>query len=136
MSIAGVLTRFLIAYILLTVIAGVVISQFGLSKTGANIAVLVASVLWPCMAFSEKNKRYFTSGEKTTVITGMFLIDIFIQTIVTIAIMSAQNKLNFGALAIGVGIVGVLHLAGIAIFVGQAGKLFEKQQEKKATSGK
>lgn len=65
MSVSGVLWRFLGAYVVLTICAVIALRMLGVSSSsGVNVAVLIGAVLWPCMAFGAKNKRFFTAAEK------------------------------------------------------------------------
>ena len=135
MSISGVLWRFLGAYVVLMVVAGVAVRLLGItSNTGLNVGILIGSVLWPCMAFGTKNKRYFTAPEKTKVVWGMIVINLLLQLLVGGAALAAEGKLSLGAFAIAMLIVGVLHSLAIAYFVGLGGKLLDKQLQKQAAA--
>ncbi|WP_411879900.1 ABZJ_00895 family protein [Polaromonas sp. YR568] len=128
MSISGVLWRFLAAYIVLMVVVVVAFQLLGVSSnSGVNVGILIGAVLWPCMAFGTRNKRYFTAPEKKKVMWGMIGINLALQGLVGGAALAAEGKLNLGALVIGLLVVGVLHSLAIAYFVRLGGKLFEKQ---------
>jgi hypothetical protein len=136
MSISGVLGRFLGAYVVLMVVAGVAIRLLGItSNTGVNVGILIGAVLWPCVAFGTKNKRYFTAPEKTKVVWGMIAINLMLQLLVGGAALAAEGKLSLGALAIAMLVVGVIHSLAIAYFVGLGGKLLDKQLQKQAAGG-
>lgn len=136
MSISGVLWRFLGVYVLLMVIAGTVLSSLGVtSNSGVNVGILIGAVMWPCMTFGLKNKRYFTATEKTKVVWGMIGINLVLQLLVGGAVLAMAGKLSFGAVVIALAVVGVLHSLGIAYFVGVCGKLLDKQLQKQAAAG-
>lgn len=136
MSISGVLWRFLGAYVVLMVVAGVAIRLLGItSNTGVNVGILIGAVLWPCVAFGTKNKRYFTPAEKKKVVWGMIAINLMLQLLIGGAALAAEGKLSFGAFVIAMLIVGVLHSLAIAYFVGLGGKLLDKQLQKQGAGG-
>jgi hypothetical protein len=132
MSIAGVLVRFVLAYVLLMVAAGVVMNLLGIkSNSGVNVGILIGATLWPCMAFGQKNGRYFTPSEKTVVVLGMIAIDLALQLVVLLAMGGKMNsKVLLGALAF----VGALHAIGIYVVVGWGSRMLEKQQAKAAAA--
>jgi hypothetical protein len=135
MSISGVLWRFLGAYVVLMIGAVVALSLLGVpSNSGVNVGVLVGAVLWPCMAFGTKNKRYFTGSEKKKVVWGMIGINLLLQLLVGGGALAAAGKLSVGALAMALAFVGVLHSLAIAYFVGFGGKLVDKQLQKQAAA--
>lgn len=135
MSISGVLWRFLGVYVVLMAVAGVTLQLVGItSNSGMNVGILIGSVLWPCMAFGTKNKRYFTASEKKKVVWGMIAINLMLQLLIGGAALAAEGKLSFGAFAIAMLIVGVLHSLAIAYFVGLGGKLLDKQLQKQAAA--
>lgn len=106
------------------------------SNSGVNVGILIGAVLWPCMAFGTKNKRYFTPTEKKKVVWGMIGINVALQLLVGGGAMAAQGKLSAGALAIALLLIGVLHSLAIAYFVRLGGKLFETQKlRKQAVAG-
>lgn len=132
MSIAGVLTRFLVAYIVLMITAVVALRMLGISSnSGVNVGILIGSVLWPCMAFAAKNGRYFTPAEKVKVVWGMIGINLALQLLVGGGALAGEGKLSAGGLLIALAFVGVLHSIAIYYFVGLGGTLFEKSQAKK-----
>lgn len=132
MKISGVFIRFAAAYIGLVV---VVLVGFGLAgvqpNSGVNAGVLIAAAWWSCLAFGEKNARYFSSAEKTRVVWGMITIDLLIQLAVAIPLLGSVGAFPVGALLAGVAFVMALHAIGIYFTVGYAGKIFAKQQAKK-----
>jgi len=135
MSISGVLWRFLGAYVALLIVVTVAFQLLGVtSNSGVNVGILIGAVLWPCMAFGTKNKRYFTAPEKKKVVWGMIGINLALQLLVGGGAMAAQGKLSAGALAIALLLVGVLHSLAIAYFVRLGGKLLEKQLQKEAAA--
>ena len=135
MSISGVLWRFLGAYVALLIVVTVAFQLLGVtSNSGVNVGILIGAVLWPCMAFGTKNKRYFTAPEKKKVVWGMIGINLALQLLVGGGAMAAQGKLSAGALSIALLLVGVLHSLAIAYFVRLGGKLLEKQLQKEAAA--
>ena len=135
MSIAGVLTRFTLAYVGLLIASAMLFRSLGTSsRSGVDVAILIASVLWPCMAFSARNGRYFTPSEKRKVVWGMIGINLALQVLFGGAMLAAQGRLSPAFLLSALAIVGVLYSIGIYVFVGIAGKRFEKQQAKKLGS--
>lgn len=135
MSISGVLWRFLGVYVVLMIAAVVALRLLGLTtNSGVNVGILIGAVLWPCMAFGTKNKRYFTASEKSKVIWGMIGINLLLQLLVGGGALAAAGKMSVGALGLAMLFVGVLHSFGIAYFVGQAGRILDKQRQKQATA--
>ena len=136
MSISGVLWRFLGSYLVLMIAAVVALQLLGIAtNSGVNVGILIGAVLWPCMAFGTKNKRYFTASEKRKVIWGMIGINLLLQLLVGGGALAAEGKLSAGALGFALLFVGVLHSLAIAYFVGLGGKLFDKQLQKQAAAG-
>jgi hypothetical protein len=136
MSISGVLWRFLVAYIVLMIAAAVGLRLLGVnSNSGVNTGVLIGAVLWPCIAFAMKNKRYFTSDEKPKVVWGMIAINLLLQLVVGGGALAAEGKMNVGALAIGLAFVGVLHSIAIYYFVGVGEKLLQKLPKQRVSTG-
>ena len=135
MSIAGVLGRFAAAYVVFMVLAVVVLRLLDInSSSGVNIAVLIGSVMWSCMAFGTKNQRYFTAQEKSTVVWSMIGINLLIQVLLGGAALASAGKLGLGAFVFALLFVGVLHSLAIAYFVGAAGKNVAKQLQKQAAA--
>jgi hypothetical protein len=136
MSISGVLGRFFAVYVVLMICATVALQLFGItSNAGVNIGILIGAVMWPCIAFGTKNKRYFTAPEKSKVVWGMIGINLLLQLLVGGAALAAEGKLSVAALAFALVFVGILHSLAIAYFVGLAGKNLEKQLKKQAAAG-
>lgn len=136
MSVSGVLWRFLGAYVVLMVAATVALRLLGVaSNSGVNVGILAGAVLWPCMAFGTKNKRYFTASEKRRVIWGMIGINLLIQLLVGGGALAAEGKMSADVLGFALLVVGVLHSLLIAFFVGLGGKLLDKQLQKQAAVG-
>jgi hypothetical protein len=128
MSIKGVLWRFLAAYIVLVIGLVIVLKVLGIpTNSGLNVGILIGAVLWPCMAFGMKNKRYFTPDEKTKVVWGMIVINLLLQLVVGAGALAAEGKLRASAILIALAIVGLLHSIAIYYFVGLGGKLVVKQ---------
>lgn len=137
MSISGVLWRFLGAYVLLMVCAAIALRLLGIaSNSGVNVGVLFGAVLWPCMAFGTKNKRYFTVSEKKKVVWGMIAINLLLQLVASVGALAAEGKLSAGALAFALIFVGVIHSLVIAYLVGLGGKLLDKQRQKQEAAGR
>ena len=136
MSISGVLWRFLAAYVALMIAAVVTLRLLSITtNSGVNVGILIGAVLWPCMAFGTKNKRYFTATEKSKVIWGMIGVNLLLQLLVGGGSLAAEGKLSVGALGFALLFVGVLHSLAIAYFVGLGGKLLDKQLQKQAATG-
>lgn len=132
MKISGVFIRFLAAYIGLLIVLVVGFSIVGAKpNSGVNAGVLIGAVFWPCLAFGEKNARYFTASEKVRVVWGMIAIDLVVQVLGTLPLLGAGKPLPISALLAGLAFVMVLHALAIYFSVGYAGKLFAKQQAKK-----
>ena len=118
------------------IVVSFVLRFFGItSNSGANVGILIGAVMWPCVTFGMKNKRYFTAPEKSKVVWGMIVINLLLQLLVGGAALAAEGKLSVGALAFALLFVGVLHSLAIAYFVGMAGKNLEKQFQKQAAGG-
>lgn len=136
MSISGVLSRFFAVYVVLMICAAVAFPLFGItSNAGVNVGILIGAVMWPCIAFGKKNKRYFTVSEKSKVVWGMIGINLLLQLLVSGAALATEGKLSVSALAFALVFVGVLHSLAIAYFVGSAGKNLDKLLKKQAAAG-
>jgi hypothetical protein len=127
MSVAGVLTRYTAAYIALMLLLAVGFALAGVrTNEGVNIAALAGAIYWPCLAFGQKNGRYFDAGEKKRVLLGMIGIDLAIQLASGLVFLAAV-ALDLKALLIGLAVVGALHALTICLFVFTAGKLVARQ---------
>lgn len=136
MSISGVLGRFFAVYVVLMIFSAVALRLLGVtSNAGVNVGILIGAVMWPCMAFGTKNKRYFSAPEKSKVVWGMIGINLLLQLLVGGAALAAEGKLSVGVLAFALVFVGILHSLVIAYFVGLAGKNLDKQLKKQAAAG-
>jgi hypothetical protein len=136
MSISGVLGRFFAVYVVLMIAASLALRFFGATSiSGVNVGILIGAVMWPCVAFGTKNKRYFTAPEKSKVVWGMIVINLLLQAVFGGAALAAEGKLSVGALAFALLFVGVLHSLAITYFVGMAGKNVEKLFQKQAAGG-
>ena len=132
MKISGVLLRFLAAYIGLTVLVLAGFTLAGIKpNSGINVGILIGSVLWPCLAFGEKNGRYFSPDEKRRVVWGMVAIDLALQLAVALPVLLIAKSLSLTALFAATAFVMVLHVLVIYFFVWNAGKMFAKQLAKK-----
>lgn len=140
MSLAGLLLRFGIAYVVLAVVVGVGLGAAGVrAHPGINMAVLLASVAWACLSFARKNRRYLTRLEKTRVVAGMIAIDVGLQLGVLALLPPLRDEPDPGArLWAGLGglftFVALLHAAAIYWFVGWAGRLHAKQAARHAAT--
>lgn len=132
MSIAALLLRFGIAYVVLLVVVGVLLHLFGIQgNSGANTAALLGAVMWACLSFAKKNERYFSKNEKRRAVLGMVAIDLVIQAGFSFALAALDPRpLPFGGLVLVLLFLGVLHAAVIYFFVGLAGRQFAKQVAK------
>ena len=128
MSIKTLLIRFTAIYIaLLIAITVIFILLDAKANSGANTGALAGAVFAACNWFAYKNKRYFSAEEKKTVIISMCLINIALQTLAALVISKASGlKLPFGAMFLGIMLIGLLHSVGIYAFVGIAGKQYAK----------
>jgi hypothetical protein len=132
LKISGVFIRYLAAYVGLSVLVLIGFSLFGVkSNSGVNTGILIGAVFWPCLAFGEKNGRYFTPKEKIRVIWGMIAIDFVLQLSVALPILIPAKSLPIAAFLAGITFVMILHALAIYFSVWYAGKLFAKQQEQK-----
>ena len=132
MKISGVLLRFLAAYIGLTVLVLAGFTLAGIKpNSGINVGILIGAVLWPCLAFGEKNGRYFSPHEKRRVVWGMVAIDLALQIAVALPVLLATKSFSLTAFFAVIAFVMVLHTLLIYFFVWNAGKMFAKQLAKK-----
>ena len=132
MKISGVLLRFLAAYIGLTVLVLAGFTLAGIKpNSGVNVGILIGAVLWPCLAFGEKNGRYFSPHEKRRVVWGMVAIDLALQIAVALPVLLATKSFSLTAFSAVIAFVMVLHTLLIYFFVWNAGKMFAKQLAKK-----
>jgi hypothetical protein len=133
MSISKVLFRFFAIYLALMILVAIAFSLLGIKpNSGFNVAILIGAVMWPCYSFGMKLKRYFTASEKSRVVWGMIAINIAIQFAFASMVMLGQGKPAWGALALGVAFVGLIHSLVIVFFVGLTGKTLMKEFEKQA----
>ncbi len=130
MSLSGVVFRYFIAYVVLAFALGLGFNLLGIqAHSGVNIGILVGAVLWPCMAFTQKNGRAFTRGEKWRVIGGMVVIDLAMQLLFILGAMADRNGMTVGLLVASLAFAGLLHAACIWFFVGFAGRMWAKQRQ-------
>ena len=130
MTIKGLLLRFFLGYLALLIVAGLTLSYFEIkSNSGLNTGILVGIIYWVCFSFGQKNGRYFTKREKTTVVIGLIAIDLILQLLLSLAALSGKN-LSLGAdpLVFALGFVGLLHALVIYYFVGSFEKVLIKQK--------
>ena len=129
MSILGVLVRFTIVYLLLLVIVVVALTYLGIGLNGGvNIGVLIGSVFLVCSSFAKKNNRYFSGKEKSIVVLGFIIINIFLQYLLSMAVLSSGEKaVSSSAMLSAVLIVGLIHGLVIYFFVGFVKKSLIKQ---------
>lgn len=127
MSISGVLGRFLAVYVVLMICASFALRFFGIaSNSGVSIGILIGAVMWPCISFCMKNKRYFTAQEKSKVVWGMIGINLLLQLVFGGAALAAEGKLNISALAFVLIFSALIHSLTIAYTMGLAGKSLVK----------
>lgn len=124
MTIKGVLFRFFVLYTMLIIAAGIAMNHFGIKgNSGVNIGILAGCIIWVCGVFGKKNGRYFSSREKTIVVTGFITINLLLQLLFGAAALSQPpSEVHFGALILAVSFVGILHAIAIYFFVGIAKK--------------
>lgn len=129
MTIKALLIRFTAIYIVfLMAIATIFVLLDAKANSGVNTGALAGAVLAACYWFAYKNKRYFSAGEKKTVIISMCLINILVQTLAALIFTKVSGlKLPFGTMFLGIMLIGLLHSIGIYVFVGIAGKQYAKQ---------
>ncbi len=132
MSIAALFVRFGLANLLLLVVVAVMLGLLGVqNNSGADTAALLGAVMWSCLSFARKNKRYFSSNEKVRVVLGMLVINLVIQAVFSfVAVSRPGAAVALGPLALALLFVGALHAAVIYLFVGFAGRQFAKQVSK------
>ena len=137
MTLAGVLLRFVAAYVLLLLAAVLVLRILGVEgQGGVNMAVLIGAVAWPCLLFARRNGRTFTRAEKLRVVLGMAAIDLLLQAALSwAALASAPQPLTVGPLVLAFVFIALLHLAAIAWFVELSARLWTKQQARRAAAG-
>jgi hypothetical protein len=132
LKISGVFIRYLAAYVGLTILVLVGFGLVGVKpNSGVNAGVLIGAVFWPCLAFGEKNGRYFAPAEKVRVVWGMIAIDLVLQLLVALPVLASGKSLPLAALLAGTAFVMALHALAIYFSVWYAGKLFAKQQAQK-----
>jgi hypothetical protein len=126
------LLRFLAVYLGLAVAGIVGFSLAGVKPvSGLNVAILIGAVYWACLAFGKKNARYFTPVEKKRVVWGMVAIDVALQMAVMLSVLGsgmAEGGAVIVPMLAALAFVSLLHAALIYFFVGNAGKLFAKEQ--------
>jgi len=128
MDLKGVFWRFAVAYVGLTILASIVIRLLGLSSnSGFTVAVLIGSVMWPCLEFGKRNKRYFTAQEKNVVVASFAAFNIALQGLVGIAVIPSSQMENLSIFLAIFLIFGLIHAAIIYFFVGLVKKQLVKQ---------
>lgn len=128
MTLKGLFLRFFLAYFVLLSGAGYAMSHFDFKLSGLNVAILAGCIIWLCGSFAKKNKRYFTTKEKTMVVIGILGIDLLYQiTFGVSALLNKQPNIEVSTLAISASLVGLLHLAVIYVFIGVTKKTLIKQ---------
>lgn len=129
MTIQSVLLRFGLAYVVLAIAGSLLLNLIGIqSNSGVGTAVLIASVMWACMSFAQKNQRYFSPEEKRRVMMGMIAIDVAVQAIFAwIALSQLPSKLDSGAFIFALAFVTLLHAVAIYFFVGFAHRMLKRQ---------
>ena len=138
MTVGGVIWRFALAYALGATAIGFALDYFGLKGgAGMNVAPLIACVILTCGAFAKANKRYFTAAEKAVVVLGFIFIDIALQSLSAMAVLS-QKDLNadmsrFFLMAIA--LVAAIHAITIYFFVGFSKRFVAKSQGTSPVSG-
>lgn len=134
MTLKGLFIRFILIYIGIAVVISIGLAVFEIKgNSGINVAALIGAVMWSCLSFANKNRRYFTPQEKTQVVIGMVAVDLCVQLLGVVLIAAATGMaMPFGVAAIAFLFVGALHALAIYIFVGFAGKQYSKQLEHQA----
>ena len=130
MTLKGLLLRFFLGYLALLIVAGLTLSYFEIKgNSGLNVGILAGMIYWVCFSFGQKNGRYFTKREKTTVVIGLIAIDIILQLLLSLAALLDQNlSPSAGPLIFALGFVGLLHALVIYYFVGTIEKMLIKQK--------
>ena len=130
MSIAALLVRFGFIYIGILAVLGVALSLLDVkSNSGINTAALLGAVMWACLSFARRNRRYFTPREKSQVVWGMLAIDLVIQAVVSLLLISGRVPADAWLFALA--FIGLVHALVIYFFVGLTGKQFAKETAKK-----
>ena len=124
MIIKGILIRFTVAYVLLRIIAGVIVGTLDIENTAfISIGLLMVSIHCSFIAFSKSHRRILSDEEKKKVITGLVLIDIFIEAVVTYLSKVGSDSENYLALFIfALVIVALFHSVLIYLTVGSINK--------------
>lgn len=130
-TIASLLVRFTVIYVAMLAGIAAALGLLGIrGNSGTGTAALLGAVMWVCLAFANRNKRYFSKEEKSRVILGMLGIDIVIQAVlVFVAIGGQGTSLSPGAFLFSLAFVAVLHAVVIYLFVGIAGRQYAKQND-------
>ena len=132
MSVSALLVRFTLIYVAMLIVIAVALHLFGIEvNSGVNIGALIGAVMWACFSFARKNDRYFSNEEKTRVVLGMLAIDVILQLVLSVFVLSAgAAELTMGPILFATAFVGLIHAAVIYFFVGFAGKQYAKQASK------
>ncbi|OUL99743.1 ABZJ_00895 family protein [Variovorax sp. JS1663] len=129
MSISNLLLRFGIAYLLLLLAAGALLTAIGVqNNAGVNVAALLGAVMWSCLGFARRNGRYFSRPEKRRAVLGMLAVDLGIQALFSLVASASQGEIPVAALALALLVIGALHALVIYVFVGLAGRQFARSQ--------
>ncbi|WP_018864572.1 ABZJ_00895 family protein [Thioalkalivibrio sp. ARh3] len=129
MSIKNLLTRFVLLYFSLSIVAMLVVAWFGLDELGTplGIAILVLAVMWPCEAFGRRNGRYLSPSEKRRVITVMVAVLWGTQLPLTLLLVWAEG-IALDAVVLGiVGFFALLYAGFVVALVNLTGRNLRKR---------
>ncbi len=116
MTVKGVLLRFFLGYIALSVIVGVVLNALKIDIGSAvNTGIIIGLIYWVCLSFGKVNGRYFTKQEKTTTVIGLISIDVALQLVFSLLVMT-NAKVNIGSNILVFALVFTAVLHGILIY--------------------
>ena len=130
MTIKGMLFRFLLIYFVGLFAAGLIAGLLGIkgSYSYIGIGILVGAILWVCSVFIKKNSRYFSDTEKVTVVVGMIVIDLLLQSLPRFFNYTQHPQVTITSVLLDIGLFGLLHAVVIYFSVNSAKKLFVKQE--------
>ncbi len=129
MSLLGLFLRFSIVYLLLNIAISIVLNLLAIkSNSGAVVATLFGATMYACLVFGKKNNRFFTKKEKTSAVLGFAFINILMQLLFTLLLLTALSKpLSSTILLFTLGITIIVHTPIIYFFIGRTKKTLIRQ---------
>ena len=133
MPVSALLTRFAFIYASLLVVGAIALFLLSVKgNSGINTALLIGAVMWPCLTFARRNRRYFTPQEKSRVVWGMLAIDVVVQGALSfLLLLGTDSEITFTPWMFAILVIAALHGVVIYFCVGFTGKLFEKETAKR-----